>query len=93
MGWLPCDVEPMSLRRLVVMHDAYVVDRWDRTATLAGLLDGLAATVRGLTDKNAKPRSALSFHPYRNTKAASTKIAADNFGALRSLGNALVNQK
>ena len=93
LGWTPQDAMPLTLRELTVCYDAYVLDRWDHTASLSVLVFNLTALVSGLGGKSRiRPRSMYDFHPYRTAPRRGLRITTENFGVLRMIGNALAKR-
>lgn len=90
LGWTPADAEPLSLRELVVAHDAMLLERWDHTASLCVVTHNLMALVSGIGGKpTVKPKTVYDFHPYRAAPKTGLVITADNFDMLRMIGNAM----
>lgn len=80
----------MTLRELVDHHDAFLLERWDHTASTSMLLYNLTVIVSNITSKSrAKGRQFEDFHPFRKKKRRGMRVNAKNFGVLRTLGNAI----
>ncbi len=94
LRWSPDKWKPLTLRQLVIHYDAYLIDRWDHTATVAVLLHNLQATVVNLVAKSAaKPKTFYDLHPYRKNPKPGLSITPENFNVLRDIGNALVRRR
>jgi len=90
LGWTPAQAMPLTLRELVVMHDAYALDRWDHTASVCCVVHNLTALVSAIGGKpTVKPRTVFDFHPYRQTPRQGLRITGENFDMLRLIGNAM----
>lgn len=80
----------MSLKDLILMHDAYLLDRWDGPAIVASQVYNLTIVVlRILSKSGAKSRSFEDFHPYRAKEKRGLKINKSNFHLLRQVANLL----
>ena len=83
----------LTLRQLVQMYDACLINQWDQTITTAHLLEVLTVTVYNLTGKRRiRPRGFFDLHPYRKATRRGLIINPSNFQALRMIGNALVKR-
>ena len=90
LGWTPADALPLSLRELIVAHDAYVLERWDHTASVCCVVHNLMALVSGIGGKpTVKPAAAHDFHPYRSAPTKKMVLTPETFDVLRLIGNAM----
>jgi hypothetical protein len=94
LQWSPDKWLGLTLRQLVTPYDAYLVNTWDHTATVACLLHNIQATVINMGSKTrVKPKSLFDFHPYRKKPYAGLRIGPKNMHLLRQLGNLIISQK
>ena len=90
LGWTPADAEPLTLRELVAAHDAYLLDRWDHTASMCALTHNLTVIVSGFGGKSKMtPQTVYDFHPYRKAPKTGLVLTRENFDILRVIGNAM----
>lgn len=90
MGWPPGDAMRLTLRDIVVAHDAYLLDRWDHTASMCALTHNLTVIVSGFGGKSKMtPQTVYDFHPYRKAPKTGMVLTAENFHVLRAIGNAM----
>ena len=81
----------MTLSDLVIMHDSYLLDRWDHTAMIAMNLQTIACvTINAYSKKGASPMKPARFeqlHPYRKTgpKEGSMKLTPKNFHVVKTI--------
>lgn len=88
MGLSWRDVENRTFRELIISQDAYLLDRWDHTATLSALIHNLGCVVVSVASKaKPKPKGPDHFHPFRFTKKDGMVITADSFQNLKMVGN------
>ena len=81
----------MTLRELVIQHDAYQIDRWWHTAFISSHLYNLQIVVCNALSKGAKhkPKPPSEFHPFIKQQKQGMRITAKTIGVLKSLGNAI----
>lgn len=81
----------MTLRELIISHDAVQVERWWHTSLIASQLYNLQTLVyNGLGGKKRMPpKSASDLHPFVNPKPTGIKVSKKNFSVLKALGNAM----
>lgn len=90
MGWPPADWLDMTLRELVIAHDAWLLERWDHTTCTMAALENLTLLVSSIGGKS-RPKfvTPLQRHPYRKHQASGLAIRSDNIGMLKAIGNSL----
>lgn len=91
LGWSPQQWEDLTLRELLLSHDAYLLDRWDHTAHTAAMLHNLSITVVGLASKSRpRPRPMTYFHPFRKHARSGLAITPGNIHVLKQVINSVV---
>lgn len=86
----------MTLRELLIEHDAYQIDRWWHTAFITSQLYNLQTIViNALSRKGGKmkPKEPSELHPFVEHKVRGQKVTAATIGILKNLGNAMVGKK
>jgi hypothetical protein len=83
----------MTLKELTIAYDAHLLSEWDQTSIIAAGIHNLTVAVINMVSKSkVRSRPPSYFHPYRETAKTGVGITQDNFGLLRSIGNALCNR-
>ena len=94
LGWPWRDVQGLTFRQLVQAHDAKLVNQWDQTAMVSGMLDGLTTVTINTWGKNkVKPKGFHAFQPYRKKPTKGLRISPKNIGDLKSLGDAVFGRR
>lgn len=84
--------ESMTLKQLITMHDAYLIDRWWHTAFISSYLHNLQAMIANALNRKgrkAQPKSPSEMHPYVQSRTTGTRITPKTIGILKAMGNAL----
>ncbi len=92
LKWTPAEWGPLTLRELTIAHDAAVLEKWDHTALTASLIHNLSIIVISAVSKkaNAKPKSLMDYHPYRQKEQQGLKLTPDNIGVLKQVAQGVV---
>ncbi len=83
---------PLTLRQLLIYHDAQLVSAWDETASLYSAMHNILVFLSQYLDKRStmKYLTAQECHPLRSAhKRKGLRITPDNFGALKSIVGAI----
>lgn len=73
------------------MYDAYLVEHWWHTATVAAFLHNLQVIVVNALGgrRKLKPKSPRDLHPYLKPRPDGFRITRANISVLKMIGNAL----
>lgn len=90
LRWRPKDIWPLTLRELILIYEAAIINDWDHTAATSALIHNLTVIVCQLGSggkSKARPKSMTHFHPFRSKKSEGMRISAANIQDLRMIGN------
>lgn len=80
------DVGDWKLRELIVAHDAYLLQSWDKHSMLCHMLEGIQCVLIAANSKtNPRPKSPNYYNPYREHKPEGQVINSENFDSLKYL--------
>lgn len=85
----------MTMKELIIRHDAYLLDRWWGIAVLSSHLYNLQTIVHNAltTRHKMKPKSPAEMHPFLNPDARKRKITPRNISLLKAIGNAMCSRR
>ena len=94
LRWSPDVWLGLSLKELVIAHDAHTLNAWDHTSAISAMIYNLRTVVIGVHSKRPpKPKNISDLHPYRRKERnQGMKITPDNFGVLRQVGNSMIGR-
>ncbi len=90
LGWSPQDIWSLTLREVVIAHDARLMNQWDQTATIATLTANVSVVILNVLGKRQSPMTFTDFQPYRQAKKRGAAIT--DIRLLKPIGDALVRQ-
>lgn len=83
----------MTLREFTVYFESYMLEEWDRTAAIVTEIANLAVLLNNVnSEKKVKGKTFSQCHPFRKKSKDGTPISHRNFGVLRDIAKAVVNQ-
>lgn len=79
----------LTLRQLITMEDAWLLDRWDHTAMVVASIHNLTSLVANALSKGskAKPVRFEDVHPFRKAKPTGMRLTVQNFQMLKRIAS------
>lgn len=89
MALPPRDFSLIDYRELIIRYDAFIFARWDHTAMIAAMLDGVSCMINNTqSKKKIRPKGFLAFHPLRKKshgRKGAIRFDASNLKSLKGI--------
>ncbi len=91
MGWPPSTWADLTLREIEIPYEYWLVDRWNHTAQISGMLYAVQGTIAGSHGTRLPQKEVGDFHPLLAKKTTRGVLDPKDAGmVLRKLGEMMM---